>query len=222
MKNIKLIACDIDGVLLKDTFSPVLRALTHKYGVLYTKDLENNTFSQRRSDAADYLRNHLKISETTTRNDILKEYFLERDKYLQDNESILIPGVQEFLEMLSSLDVVLVCYGGLEEEMIDSEFLPYLKYFDRYICTNSFRPGLKEITNSYGYTYSDVLFIDDVNRVAKEAKEKRIPFIGIPPRHSWGYQMEQMKETGVKYTVKSISEITRDYLEIIDTDNSIW
>ncbi|MDO8139594.1 hypothetical protein [Streptococcus mutans] len=48
MNRLKLIACDIDGVLLEDTFSPVLRNLAKKYNVDYTAELENNTFSQKR------------------------------------------------------------------------------------------------------------------------------------------------------------------------------
>lgn len=223
MEAIKLIACDIDGVLLEDTFSPVLRILAEKYGVDYTAELENNTFSQRRDDAAAYLKRYLGFPEETTTKEIIDEYFKERKKFMQEDENPIISGVPEFLEMLKSLNVKLVCYGGLEEKMIDLRFRPYFKYFDQYICTNSFRPGLKEITKEiYGLDFSEVLFIDDVNRVAEEAKKYQIPFIGVPPQHTWGFQEKEMKNTGVKYLVKSVKEITKDYLGKIDLDKAIW
>lgn len=31
-----------------------------------------------------------------------------------------------------------------------------------------------------------------------------------------------MEKTGVKYTVHSVSEISKNYLDQIDSDNSIW
>ena len=223
MKNIKLIACDIDGVLLVDTFSPVLHILSKKYGVEYTAELESNTFSQRREDAAAYAIRYLGLPEKTSTKELLNEFFTERKTFIQDDEDPIISGVTEFLEMLNSLNVKVVCYGGLEENMIDTRFRPYLKYFDQYICTNSFRPGLKEITKEiYGLDFSEVLFIDDVNRVAEEAKKHQIPFIGVPAQHSWGFQDKEMQKTGVKYLVHSVKEITKDYLEKIDSDKAIW
>lgn len=222
MNNIKLIACDIDGVLLKDTFSPVLRILANKYGVEYTSELENNTFSKNREEAADYLLNYLMLPEETSIKDFLSEYFEERKYFVNRDGNPIIPGVLDFLELMKSLEVKLVCYGGLEEDLIDLRFKPYLKYFDKYICTNSFRPGLKEITELYGLRFSEVLFIDDVSQVAEEAKRYFIPFIGIPANHSWGFQKKEMKKIGVKYLVSSVKEITKEYLEKVDSDNVIW
>lgn len=222
MNKIKLIACDIDGVLLKDTFSPVLRILAKKYGVEYTAELENNTFSQKREEAAAYLINYLRVPKETSTQDILNEYFKEREVFVHNDGNPIIPGILDFLELLNSLDIKLVCYGGLEKEMIDSRFKPYLKYFDKYVCTNSYRPGLKEITKLYKLDFSEVLFIDDVSQVAKEAKKYHIPFIGIPAQHSWGFQEKEMKEAGVKYLVSSVKEITKELLKRIDLDKTIW
>lgn len=222
MKTIKLIACDIDGVLLEDTFSPILRLLANKYKVPYTAELENNTFSQKRDEAAAYLKNYLRLPEKTSNQEMLNEYFEERNKFLQEKNNSIISGVPEFLEILKTLGIELVCYGGLEKQMIDLQFQPYLKYFNRYICTNSFRPGLKEIIQGHGLKFSEVLVIDDVNRVAEEAKKYKIPFIGVSSQDSWGFQEEQMKNTGVKYLVHSVKEITKDYFEKIDIDKSVW
>ncbi|MEX2784948.1 HAD family hydrolase [Streptococcus sp. H49] len=222
MNNLKLIACDIDGVLLEDTFSPVLYKLAQKYGVPYTAELENNTFSQKRSEAADFIKKNLNLPEDITIESLLKEYFSERSNFLKSSKDSTLSGVPEFLKMLQSLNITLVCYGGLKKEMIDPKFQPYLKYFDRYVCTNDFRPGLKEIVTEYGVDFSQALFIDDVNRVAEEAKKYGTPFIGIPANHSWGFQESEMKKTGVKYIVHSVKEITKDFLKMVDSDDSIW
>ncbi|AVM72305.1 HAD family hydrolase [Streptococcus mutans] len=222
MENLKLIACDIDGVLLKDTFSPILHRLAKKYGIPYTADLENNTFSQNRSEAASYVKNNLCLPKNISVQELLKEYFEERTEFIKYDRSPILSGVPEFLQLLKSLNVSLVCYGGLDEKMIDPIFKPYLKYFDCYICTNDFRPGLKEIVTKYHFDFSQVLFIDDVNRVAEEAKKYGSPFIGVPAQHSWGFQEEEMKKTGVKYIVHSVKEITKNYLEKVDLDKSIW
>lgn len=44
MKRAKLIAVDIDGVILKDTFSPVLFNLIKKRGGVYDRETERNIF----------------------------------------------------------------------------------------------------------------------------------------------------------------------------------
>ena len=74
---------------------------------------------------------------------------------------------------MANLDVRLVYYGGLPEEKITDEFKQYKHYFEKYICTNDFRPGIKEIIKDfYGLEFNQVLFIDDVNTVAEVAKRK--------------------------------------------------
>lgn len=225
MKKIKLIAVDIDGVLLADTFSPVLHRLTKKFQVQYTSELERNTFSQNRNSAASYLKKELRLPLKTTNEEVLKMYFDERKKYLKEknSQSNILNGVHDFINNLKSYDIKIVCYGGLPLEKVDKNFIPYLKEFDQYICTNDFRPGLKEIIKDiYKVNYNEALFIDDVNRVAQEAKKYNIPFIGVPEKNTWGFQYSDMKENGVKYIVSSVSEIDNNMLEKIDSDNNIW
>lgn len=223
MKNIKLIACDIDGVLLEDTFSVVLNNMSKKLNFEYTSELERNTFSQSREQALKYMSNILNIQNEDDAQHLLQTYFLERDKFIARNGNPILEATLPFLERLKSLKVKLICYGGLDIDMIDTRFLPYLKVFDQYICTDTFRPGLKEITKQfYNLEYSEVLFIDDVNKVAEEAKKYDIPFIGVPTKHTWGFQEQQMIETGVKYRVNGIQDITLDYLNTVAGDPEIW
>ncbi len=223
MKNIKLIACDIDGVLLEDTFSPVLHILAQRFNIPYTAELENNMFSQNRGKAVNYFLKQLSLSGHKESEDVLKLFFDERQKYIDKSGTPILDGVPEFISLLKNLDVKIVCYGGLDYEMIDKRFTSYLKNFDQYICTNDFRPGLKEIVkNFYQLEYQEVLFIDDVAEVAKEAKKYSIPFIGIPTQHSWGFQKDEMAKVGTKYIVSSVKEITKEYLERLDSDQAIW
>ncbi|MEI5992678.1 HAD family hydrolase [Candidatus Enterococcus mansonii] len=225
MKTIKLIAVDIDGVLLEDTFSPVLYRLAKKFNVDYTLDIEKNAFSQNRESAGLYLKKKFRLSEDTTIQQMLDLYFSERDSYLNEtySKSSIVKGALDFITRLTQYDVHLICYGGLAYEQISSEFQPYLDYFEQYVCTNNFRPGLKEIIQDmYKIDFKEALFVDDVDRVAKEAKKYKVPFIGVPAIHSWGFQEEEMKKTGVKYMVKSVNEITQQFLEKIDSDNEIW
>lgn len=219
MKNIKLIAVDIDGVLVTDTFSPVLRNIVIKRGLEYTGDIERHVFSRPRIEGWKYM---MKTSNI----DLRETFFEERARYLQTHEHGFIDGVPEFLELVSSLGVKLVCYGGLAEEEIFDGMKKYKHYFDRYVCTNDFRPGIKEITKDiYGLEYNQVLFIDDVNTVAEAAKADNVPFIGTPANFPWGFQKRDMIKTGVKYILGSLKEIDRQLLEKIDYEaciGAVW
>lgn len=226
MKNIKLIACDIDGVLLEDTFSPILRGLCIRLGQEYTREVERNMFSQTREEAMKFVIARLGIKSKEEAQKIYNLYFEERDKYLASHPSILVNGLEGLMKRLVDTGAKLVCYGGLDVEKIVDEFRPYLDYFNQYVCTNDFRPGIKEIVRDiYKFEYNQVLFIDDVNTVAEAARSLNVPFIGIPSEESWSYQKSDMKETGVKYLVRSINEISIELLDTIDNDvanGMIW
>ena len=127
MKNIKLIACDIDGVLLEDTFSPVLHILAQRFNIPYTAELENNMFSQNRGKAVNYFLKQLSLSGHKESEDVLKLFFDERQKYIDKSGTPILDGVPEFISLLKNLDVKIVCYGGLDYEMIDKRFTSYLK-----------------------------------------------------------------------------------------------
>jgi phosphoglycolate phosphatase-like HAD superfamily hydrolase len=219
MRTIKLIAINIDGVLLEDSFSPIIRNFVLKYGVSYSRELERNVFSQPQMEAAEHLA-HILGSDKKT---ILKRYFEDRDQYLMAHGCNINLGVPELLEFLKTLDVRLVYYGGLSEDKISTvEFTKYKHYFERYICTNDFRPGIKEITKDfYGLEFHQVLFIDDVNTVAEVAKVNNVPFIGIPSDFPWGYQRQDMITTQVKYLLNSIQEITPELIAKIDDETAV-
>lgn len=235
MKKIKLIAVDTDGVLLEDTFSPILHDLVVENGGTYTAEMERNLFSRPHLEGAKYIREQLKADLTLE--DILKTYFERRKEYIKTHNTGFREGAIEFIKSLSNLDVMLVTYGGLQLASVKDDayaFLPrvvsvfedYLHYFDQYVCTSNFRPGLKEIIRDmYKVEYDEALFIDDVNTVAEVAKANNVPFIGIGSEDPWSWQKSDMMKTGVKYLYDSVSRVTREVLERVDDEaynHTVW
>lgn len=216
MKRAKLIAVDIDGVILKDTFSPVLFNLIKKRGGVYDRETERNIFSRNQKDAAKYLikRLNLQIEADV----IIAEYFSERKKFLENNDGGLIEGAQAMLGRLSESGAVLVSYGGLEERLIDNDFNKVKGLFSRYICTNDFRPGVSYILQKYGVSPEESIFIDDVNFVAESCKDLGCGFIGMPSNHAWGWQKKDMIDTGVKYIATCPDDITLEIIKDISSD----
>jgi len=224
MNHIRIIAFDIDGVLLKDTFSPVIKSFVEKYGGIYSRELERNVFSKNRDEAAKYLIQYLHLN--ISKDKLLSLYFQERKEYINQFGIGLTDGAGEVLEKLLSAGLKLVCYGGLSKDYYQKELAGYISYFDRYICTNDFRPGLKEIAfDIYKVKNKEILFIDDVNTVAEEAKRLNMPFIGMPSSFEFSYQRADMIQTGVKHIISNLKEINLSLIRKIDKEadkNILW
>lgn len=226
LKTLKMVALDIDGVALKDTFSPIIYSLTIQWGHSYTADIERNVFSQPQKKAARYLIDAFGLPYSER--ELLGIYFAERKKYLETHDGGIVDGLEDFLKLCKSLNLPVICYGGLEKDHFNEKLQGLTHYFDgdQYICTNEFRPGIKEIvTQYYNYKYSEVLFIDDVNKVAEEAKALNVPFIGVPSDFEFGFQKQGMIETGVKYMVTTVKEISLSLLNEIDEkirEKKLW
>ncbi|WP_219712073.1 hypothetical protein, partial [Clostridioides difficile] len=65
-------------------------------------------FSQTREEAMKYVMVKLGIGNPEEAKKIYNMYFEERDNYLKEHSSILINGLEAFLERLSNLNVVLI------------------------------------------------------------------------------------------------------------------
>jgi hypothetical protein len=221
-----LIALDIDGVALYDTFSPIIYQLVKKFNGDYTSEIERNVFSQPQKKAARFLIDKLNLP--ILENELLEIYFQERKEYLKTHNGGIVTGLEDFLKIAKQLELPVICYGGLEKFHFEENLGILANYFDgeQYICTNDFRPGIKEIiTQYYNYKYTEVLFIDDVNRVAEEAKSLNVPFIGIPSNFEHGFQRQDMIKFGVKYILDSIAEVNYNLLVELDYNNlrdKIW
>ncbi|MBT2478694.1 HAD family hydrolase [Streptomyces sp. ISL-94] len=217
LEHLRLAAVNIDGVLLNDTFSPVIHHFVTSRGGTYGADVERAVFSQSRTTAARALGAAAGLDWTPEK--VLEVYFEERAAYLAEHPLRVLPGAEALLHRLRALGLRTVCYGGLDTSHFDACLGHFAHLFDepRYICTNDFRPGIREITvDAFGLDYDQVLFIDDVARVSEAARDLRVPFIGHPSPFEHGHQGHLMREVGVRHLVRSLDEIDEDLLRVLD------
>ena len=230
MKTLKLIAVDIDGPLLTDSFAPLLKLSSEFYGLDYTKDMEDNMFSRNRAEATAYFRSQFKeVPEDLngkTSEEMEQSYFEFRQNYLKENPITLAEGAEALMDLLPCLGVKLVCYGGLDEKYMRRDLGASADIFEQYICTNDFRPGVREIVEDhYKLPAHQVLFIDDVNFVATHARQIGSCFIGVPASTDWGFQRQGMEDAGLPFICADSGEIDFALLNRVDTlaaENAFW
>ncbi|ECC4750359.1 hypothetical protein C5855_23535 [Salmonella enterica] len=216
LNKIKLVAVDVDGVLLTDTYSPAIKSFVELHGGVYTPELERLVWGSPHIAGGHNMSLACKLPWSAQKT--IEAFFQHHAKYIESNPIEIVPGAEDFLKLLQELNVRVTSYGGRTKEYIFDKYMSSLKkYFDKdkpYIDTNSIRPGIMEITRDiFKLNFDEVLFIDDINRMAEVAKFYRTGFIGTPVT---AYQKKQMQETGVKYIVPSVKEIIKDIL--IKTD----
>ncbi|MFJ4775451.1 HAD family hydrolase [Streptomyces sp. NPDC088762] len=217
--HLRLAAVNIDGVLLNDTFSPVIHHFVTSRGGTYGADVERAVFSQSRTTAARALGAAAGLDWTPEK--VLEVYFEERAAYLAEHPLQVLPGAEALLHRLRALGLRTVCYGGLDASHFDTHLGRYAHLFDEpgYICTNDFRPGIHEIAvDAFGLDYDRALFIDDVARVSEAARDLRVPFIGHPSPFEHGHQGNLMRDAGVRHLVRSLDEIDEDLLRVLDEE----
>lgn len=219
LQHLRLAALNIDGVLLNDTFSPVIHAFITRRGGTYDGDVERAIFSQTRTVAARAMARAAGLDWNPE--EVLEAYFAERAAHLVMNPLRVLDGVEELLHRLRGLGLRTVCYGGLHKEHFD-HYLGHLAHlFDGpgYISTDAFRPGVHEITcDWFGLEHSQALFVDDVAKVAEVSLGLGVPFIGHPSAFEHGYQRQQMREAGVRHLVGSLAEIDEELLRTVDAE----
>ncbi|WP_406137640.1 HAD family phosphatase [Streptomyces sp. NBC_01089] len=225
LRRLRLAAVNIDGILLTDTFSPLIHRFVTSRGADYSADVERRVFSQRQAVAGQALADS--VPQDLTGEQALDAYFAERAAYLADHPVELMEGAVALLERLRDAGLPAVCYGGLGKSHFDEHLGPYTDLFadPRYICTNEVRPGLKEITAHFGLDHGEVLFIDDVARVAEAARALDVPFIGHPSTFEHSHQAELMREAGVRHLVGSLHEIDDALLRTLDGEaasGTVW
>lgn len=214
-RRVRLIAVNIDGVLLNDTFSPVIHRFVARHGGVYTAELERSVFSQPQLRAA------VALGVPGTPEQIVEEYFLERQRYLEEYPVRVLDGVGALLERLRATGASLVCYGGLGRAHFDRHLAPFAAYFDGpgYVCTDGFRPGVREITEDvFGLHCDSALFIDDVARVGETARDLGAAFIGHPTTFEHSFQRQAMQQAGVRHIVGSLGEIDDQLLRTVDAE----
>ena len=228
LSQIRLVALDTDGVLFNDTYSPVIERFVTRHGGKYTGELERNVWGSPQIAAGQFMALACRLPYSAA--DVMVDFFAERDRYLEENPVQVAPGAQGLLETLASTGVRVTSYGGRDRSYSFDRFLGHLAdYFDDeipYVDVNPIRPGVKEIvTDLFGYRYDQVLFVDDINRVAEVTKAFGAGFIGVPASMPHNFQREQMVETGVRHMVDKIDQIDLELLSRVDRelrDGTLW
>ena len=217
------VGVNLDGVLLNDSFSPVIHRFVVSRGGVYTAEVERAVLSQSRLEAAAVVGGPEAAPE-----ELVEEFFREREKYLVEHPVRLVEGVRAFLERLRSTGASLVCYGGLGVSHFERFLGPYAEFFDgpKYVCTDGFRPGVREIAEDvFRVQCEQVLFIDDVARVAEGARAENAAFIGHPSAYEYSFQRQLMREAGVRHVVGSLDGVDEWLLRTVDAeaaDGCLW
>jgi beta-phosphoglucomutase-like phosphatase (HAD superfamily) len=158
---------------------------------------------------------------------VLAAYFEERAAYLAEHPLRLLDGATDLLLRLRGLGLRTVCYGGLDASHFELHLREQAHLFDApgYVCTNDFRPGVRELTRDLGLRSDQILFIDDVARVGEAAKELGAAFIGHPSDFAHGFQGELMRRAGVRHVVGSLDEVDESLLRTLDDEaaaGTVW
>jgi beta-phosphoglucomutase-like phosphatase (HAD superfamily) len=226
LTRLRLGAVNIDGVLLNDTFSPVIHRFLVSRGCAYTAEIERSIFSQPRSVAGRLIAEA--VDGSMTGEEALEAYFEERARYLAAHPVRINDGALELVRRLRAAGLRTVCYGGLGKSHFDTFLGDHADLFDGpgYICTDTFRPGLHEIAvDHFGLEHDQVLVIDDVARVAEAARLLGMPFIGHPSRFEHSFQRRLMREAGVRHLVDSLHAVDEELLRSVDAEaaaGTVW
>ncbi|MFD3514425.1 HAD family phosphatase [Streptomyces sp. NPDC058657] len=217
MHSLRLAALNIDGVLLNDTFSPVIHHFVVSRGGTYSAELERSIFSQPQHIAGRLLA--AAVGGGMTGEEALAAYFAERAAHLERRPVALTPGARDLLLRLRAAGLRTVCYGGLGKDHFDRHLGHWADLFDGpgYVCTNDIRPGLREITQDvFSLRPDQALFVDDVARVADAARTLGCAFVGHPSPFVHSHQRTLMREAGVRHLIDGLDALDEGLLHRID------
>ncbi|MEU6767699.1 HAD family phosphatase [Streptomyces sp. NPDC046853] len=218
-QRLRLVAVNIDGVLLSDTFSPVIHDFVVGRGGQYTAETERSIFSQPQHIAGERMADAVPVP--LTGEEAMRAYFAERDAYVARHPVTVTPGAERLLRRVRDLGLQVVCYGGLAKAHFDTHLGAYEDLFDGpgYVCTDGFRPGIHEIiTQTFGLKHDEAVFIDDVARVAEEARALNVAFIGHPSAYEHSFQRQLMLEAGVRHLVDHLDQVDAELLGRVDAE----
>jgi len=228
LTKIRLVALDSDGVLLNDTYSPVIERFVTKHGGEYTAAVERGVWGSPQLAAGQNMALACRLPWSAK--DTIAAFFRERDSYLAEHPVEVMPGAATLLATLADAGVRVTCYGGRHREYTFDKHLGHLaEFFDAeipYVDVNDFRPGVAEIVRDiFGYQFDEVLFVDDINRVAEVTRALGAGFLGVPASMPHNFQRAEMAATGVRYTVDDIGDIDLALLRRIDAElaaGTLW
>ncbi|MFJ8040383.1 HAD family hydrolase [Kitasatospora sp. NPDC096147] len=221
LRRLRAAAVNIDGVMLDDTFSPVIHHFVTSRGGAYTADVERRIFSQNQRQAAEVAAEAAGLDWPVEQ--VLEVYFQERAEYLERHPLRVLDGAPAMVARLRALGLRTVCYGGLARPHFDRFLGEHAGLFDDpvYVCTDAFRPGVREIvTDVLGLEFDEVLFIDDVARVAETARGLGAAFIGHPSGFEHGFQPQLMRAAGVRHLAASPAGVDEWLVRTVDEESA--
>jgi len=223
---IRYVFVHLDGVVLENILAPVIFSLIRKLGGSYSAGLENNILSRSQDYAAAYLIQQLNLQLSVEQ--VIQLYRDEREAYIVGNRIGQKKGLEHFLKRLTTNGYRVLAYGGADRDYFLENTGNVRNYFadDGYVQTRDIRPGVKEIIQDiFHIDFEEALFIDETIAVAEAARQHNVPFIGISNGHTFSFQRREMELMGVKYLVKSLSDIDLPLLNEIQQvtlSGSFW
>lgn len=219
LRKLRLVAIDVDGVLIDDTYLAVLDRFVTRHGGVYDDDAERGIVGLRDVVVAERIAQLCGLDQPAT--EILAAIYAEREEYLREHPIQVAGGAAEFLLSLRKLGVRAVAYGGRTREHTFDRYLgPLAELLDPevpYVSVNEHRPGVDWIVREViGCAFDEAVFIDDVSRVAFAARELGTGFIGFPSSPAHQRQRRFMADAGVRHFAGSLGEITPELLTRID------
>ena len=224
-KKLRAIAIDTNGVLLNDVYSGAIKQFVEQHGGSYTPELERMVFGSPHAAGGHIMATACCLPWTSQ--ETIDAFLAVQKEYAKTMPVSINPGALEFLERMQATGLRITSYGGSPKEVSFAPVLqPYARWFDAetpYVNMGAFRPGMKQIASeAMGCALDEIIFIDDLNRVADVCRSLGCGFIGIPGAT---YQRRQMVDAGVRYVFDSLASIDRALLDEIDnrlTEQSLW
>ncbi|MCR6481932.1 HAD family hydrolase [Amycolatopsis sp. OK19-0408] len=221
LKKLRVVALDCDGVLIDDTYLAMIARFVTDHGGVYDAAAERDVIGLRDIVVAEKVTRLCGLDQPAE--ETLKQLWAARQEYLAQHPIRVAEGVRECLEALGELPVRLVCYGGrTREHTFDRHLGDLVDLLDPevpYVSINEHRPGVEHITRTVlGAGFDEIVFVDDVSRVAEDACAHGAGFIGFPASPAHARQREFMAGFGVTHFATSPAGLTPGLLEIVDAE----
>ncbi|UOX91242.1 HAD family hydrolase [Amycolatopsis sp. FBCC-B4732] len=219
--KLRAVALDCDGVLIDDTYLAMIARFVTAHGGVYDAAAERDVIGLRDIVVAEKITALCGLDQPPE--ETLKQLWAARQEYLAEHPIRVAEGARDCLEALSKLPVRLVCYGGrTREHTFDrylGEFVDLLDPAVPYVSINEHRPGVEHITRTVlGAGFDEIVFVDDVSRVAEDARAHGAGFVGFPSSPAHARQRDFMAGHGVRHFAASLAELTPELLEIVDAE----
>lgn len=219
LRKLRLVAIDVDGVLIDDTYLAVIERFVTRRGGVYDEDAERRIVGLHDVVVGVLVADLCGLDQPGT--ETRAAVYAEREEYLREHPIQVADGAEEFLLSLRELGVRAVAYGGrTREHTFDRYLKPLEDLLDHevpYVSINDHRPGVDWIVREViGCEFDEAVFIDDVSRVGVAARDLGAGFIGFPSSDAHRRQRRFMAEAGVRHFASSLAEITPELLTRID------